>query len=356
MQAIATLRPLTIGQMIDRTVRLYRRNFWTFLGIVALVQVPILVLSLLNISSTFMDMFILLQNPLATPDVATRNPILVQMLSSLVSLASIFLTRFSSAALCLAVIHAMFGETLSIGQAYRLMWERWQSVTGLALSLFIVGAALVIFMFLGFFAFLLPGFMLLGVLLFFTYVAAPLMIPVLMLERDGVWDSMQRTWYLAKRRLWALVGIMFVNMLFVSAMVAGIQVVILTIFGVSIIDSVTTGDVDSNLAATAVATVGVSALASVFMLPIQQGLATILYVDLRVRREGLDLAMAVSAPDSDPLAVLASAPREANGGQLVAGDEFGRFLGLGCAPFLLIVLLYIAIFAIVFLIVGVAGF
>ncbi|MGB1253748.1 MAG: hypothetical protein ACPG8W_24260, partial [Candidatus Promineifilaceae bacterium] len=67
---------------------------------------------------------------------------MTQGITSLVSLASMFLTQFSSAALCLAVVHALFGEKLSIMDAYRKMWERWQSLAGMGFLLFVVSMGL----------------------------------------------------------------------------------------------------------------------------------------------------------------------------------------------------------------------
>ena len=48
MTAVAPdLRPLTLGEILDRAVRLYRRNFANFIGIIALVQVPLSIIQLL---------------------------------------------------------------------------------------------------------------------------------------------------------------------------------------------------------------------------------------------------------------------------------------------------------------------
>ncbi len=33
------LRPLTLGEILDRTTRLYRHNFWTFVGVAAVPMV-----------------------------------------------------------------------------------------------------------------------------------------------------------------------------------------------------------------------------------------------------------------------------------------------------------------------------
>ena len=42
--AVPVLRPLRLGELLDQAVRIYRRNFLTFIGIIALVYIPYSVL------------------------------------------------------------------------------------------------------------------------------------------------------------------------------------------------------------------------------------------------------------------------------------------------------------------------
>ena len=39
--SMPTLRPLGIGELLDQAIRLYRRNFLSFIGIIAVVQLPL---------------------------------------------------------------------------------------------------------------------------------------------------------------------------------------------------------------------------------------------------------------------------------------------------------------------------
>ncbi|MFN8478672.1 MAG: hypothetical protein U0074_12740, partial [Kouleothrix sp.] len=39
--ALPRLRPMTLGDMFDAAFRLYRRYFFTFIGVAALLQMPI---------------------------------------------------------------------------------------------------------------------------------------------------------------------------------------------------------------------------------------------------------------------------------------------------------------------------
>ena len=44
MKSTPRLRPMSIGDMLDAAFRLYRQHFLTFIGIVALLQVPMAML------------------------------------------------------------------------------------------------------------------------------------------------------------------------------------------------------------------------------------------------------------------------------------------------------------------------
>ena len=46
------LRPLGMGELFDRAIRLYRRNFFKFVGVLALMQIPLAGINLIvNIAS-----------------------------------------------------------------------------------------------------------------------------------------------------------------------------------------------------------------------------------------------------------------------------------------------------------------
>ena len=42
------LRPLRMGELLDHAIRLYRKNFFSFIGIISLVYVPISLLPLFS--------------------------------------------------------------------------------------------------------------------------------------------------------------------------------------------------------------------------------------------------------------------------------------------------------------------
>jgi len=51
------LRPLEIGDLLDETFRMYRRHFWLFAGISALLAIPSAASSGFNIFAVFGSLF-----------------------------------------------------------------------------------------------------------------------------------------------------------------------------------------------------------------------------------------------------------------------------------------------------------
>ena len=45
--AEVTLRPLSLGQILDAAIRLYRRNFWLFVGLITLAEIPYLLVQVI---------------------------------------------------------------------------------------------------------------------------------------------------------------------------------------------------------------------------------------------------------------------------------------------------------------------
>ena len=64
------LRPRSVGELLDQAIRLYRQNFLKFIGIVAVVQIPIGLLQLVASLITFNGFFELADGS----EVAPSNP------------------------------------------------------------------------------------------------------------------------------------------------------------------------------------------------------------------------------------------------------------------------------------------
>ena len=93
------LRPLSVGQILDRAFRLYQGNFLTFLAIVGVVQLPLFVVQIFSALAAR-------SNSLALVG-------LVGLLAIVIALASIVVNQIASAALSRAVADVYLGRTTS---------------------------------------------------------------------------------------------------------------------------------------------------------------------------------------------------------------------------------------------------
>lgn len=333
------LHPLTIGQIIDRAARLYRRQFWTYWSILAVVQIPMAILSLVTVYFAFDNFVTLFEDPTAG---LNMNPISTNIASSLNTLLSLFVLQFANAALCVVVAEGYFGGKMTIGEAFGRLRQRWQSIAGvsiLSLAFMIalgIATLIAIFTLLGW----LAG---LGAFLFYLWVVYPLVIPAIMLEGHSAWTAIARAWRLAKPRFWILIWWIIALSLLILAIQSGIQGLLLTVLGATIFEGVMNQEFgNTEMMALMGTTIG-SVLVGLFTNPLRVTVMTLIYFDLRVRAEGLDLVAQTSAL---PLfGMLEMAPQGKQAGRLVTWGDFGRMFLFGLGFFLFIISIYLILVA-----------
>ena len=298
-----SLEPLSVGQILDRAFRLYRGNFITFLGIVAVVQIPVTALTLV---------FSLLQNELLNNGVELA--LAASFLSLGVTLLLAVLSYFSVAALAHAVAARILGQPTGILSAYREMGRSWQTILGL-LILFLVLA-----MGLGIISLLTCS--ILGVSIFLG-IALQLGIPIVVLERQSAGGALRRAWDLVRRRFWWVLGFYLALTVLQWLIAAGPST--LVAFGSTAFASPGAGSVLSLIVSSAV-----SGVLSTIFLPLQYTAMILMYFDLRVRTEGLDLALKTAAGDDPqaPLAALLAAAPPPEQGRIVTLEEYFWLVGI----------------------------
>ncbi|HEV7236725.1 MAG TPA: hypothetical protein VGN15_11120, partial [Ktedonobacteraceae bacterium] len=123
---ISRLRPRTVGEIIDGAFRLYRRNFRSFLLIVAVVYLPVQLLSF------GADVFLLgryggsgtLLKTLAAGSVLSQFTTFKNYIEE-------YLTYFAQWSLTIVIVNAMLDYPVSIGEAYSEVKRRLGAVVGL---------------------------------------------------------------------------------------------------------------------------------------------------------------------------------------------------------------------------------
>jgi len=233
------LRPMGLGDLLDSTFALYRENFALFAGIVAVITIPV----------TLIDLVLALFTGAAV----------LQIIDTVLSL---IFNVLSEGALALAVSRRYLGQTISIEQAYAAIGMA--TFTTLVVVSILYGLAVVV----GLVFLLVPGIYL-GVRFLFVSQAV-------VIERASVGEAFRRSTALVRGSWWRV---------FAIGIVLYILVGILTILGSGLAQAVThlggSGD-------RALGTV-ISAVVRILVTPIQLVALTLLYYDLRIRKEGFDI-------------------------------------------------------------------
>lgn len=314
--AIPSLRPLRIGELLDRAIRLYRANFLTFIGIVALVYVPLMVLQVAS-SALFSSSM-----NLSSPDQLFSNAgYWLGLLSTLLIaiLQFVLVQGIAMGALSKAVADSNLGKKTGILDAYRGVGSSWGSLLGALILVSLLAIAVLLW-------WLVPciGWITgLGMLLYLTAVVNPLVPPVVVLEDQTATGAIQRAWSLARRRFWPVLGYAFLLGLFSLIVVNG-PAAIANIILTQLFQNV--GDAGMYLVLTSIIQGLVSLVFSLLYYPLQMTAFTLVYFDLRVRTEGFDIALLTMQAEgttdvSDAVALTAPVTNE----KWITGVDLGNF-------------------------------
>ncbi len=316
--ALPSLRPLRLGELLDQAVRLYRHNFMTFVGIIALVYIPYALMQI--VSSTLLISN--LQGVQSNPESILTSP--AYWLSILGSLAAdfvyiIFVLGLGTAALTNAISRSYMGQKVSILQAYQQLGSLWIKllVTFLIFALLWIAAS--IWMLVPFVGWLTGP----GLLVFLSFIVGPLIPCAVVIERLEWFQPISRAWDLARRRFWWLLGFAVIFYLFNQLAVSGPTFLINYLAGLAFGSnaSMPTAATISTLISTVVVS-----LIRLVVLPIQITAWTLVYFDLRVRTEGFDLALLTMNSSEHAGADFSSPPAAAPTRKWLTGDDIGKFV------------------------------
>ena len=253
------LRPLEIGDLLDETFRMYRRHFLLFAGISALVSVPVAGLWGYLYFSLFGDYLQQVGNGQSF-DVSTSG--LVGAL--VVSLVSLLLVPFNYGAVTYAVCESAQGHPVTAWGVLRGVMRKYFQIFGYALAIVLMGLMFC----------LLP-------LWIWIWVAWVAVLPVLFIENTGLIAAMGRSWRLVEGRWWRT----FLILLLVFVLVYVVQTALgAFVLGAQLLVEVILSSVASTWIFAA-ASIVVASLVN----PILQIAVVLVYFDLRVRREAIDL-------------------------------------------------------------------
>ena len=319
------LHELGLGALLDRGIRIYRANFFKFVGILAVIQIPATLINL--ISQLLMTNVGLLTtsgnfNPGVMPEDFGQIFLVACVLIIVGTGSYLLISALGPIALIAAIRDAYVGKPSSAMDA---LGEIRKTGPQMILATFIIFMLLLVAIFLSTVVIIAGWIVGPGMITFFLMAISPLIAPILVFERKNGWDAIVRGWDMARNRFWWLVGF----------------TIILTIFGIIVVSCPAT--LFSALTAALLPTASLSfeasntiqlALQSIVQLilnliyvPLSLTCYTLVYLDLRVRSEGLDLVLDTmdnAEPDQIIAQITESAPA-ASGSPLIRANEAGYF-------------------------------
>lgn len=300
----AGVRPLNVGDVLDGMFRLIIRHWRTYLGVAALILVPV------NLVSAYLErdlvtqtgMLEMLTDPAAAQAAAAGGPAITGFLLSMVAgmLTWLLVTPLVTGVLSLVAARAYLGEPIGVGEALRAGFRRifaliaaqllatgaWVGAAGvlwlLTGLLLVVGAAgesltaIVVAIVLGLVS------VLVAVAVYVLFFLAP---PAIMIEGRGPLAGLGRSFSLVRRHFWKTLGVGLLAWLItavISMVLAGPFTIPVMLWG--------------GLWVFVLSTAG-AILSSLVTAPLLPNATTLLYFDARVRVEAFDIEAMAAALD-----------------------------------------------------------
>jgi hypothetical protein len=282
----ADLRPMSLGEVLDRTFTLYRQNFVLFAGI---MSVPCLAILLFEFAALFVGTKAFQPAATATPSAS----FFLSIFAGAAGLVLLYMVIFSisQAATIWAVSELYLGRTASIREAYLNSKGRVWTVI---LVTIMVGLATGLVGGIFFFLLFTPGIYLAGRL--------ALSVPAVIVEKESAVASMERSMELTKGHFWQVMLLLILVGVLSNVVSVMLQfpVIFLTVSAAMAKRPVSTGVsiyqyIAGFVSQTVVGPVGTISLA-------------LMYYNLRVRKEGFDIQHLMNTLNSNAPRPLADTP------------------------------------------------
>ena len=272
--ALLRLRPRDVAGLFDQAVWLYRRNFRAFLGIAAVVQLPVNLILVLA-TAWLIDPLAAITDAGLADDPLDAQQATITAFSDFLSRMSIILVIsvvgsvllvLAEGALARAIADRYLGRPVTVRGAYRAIRPQ-------ALWLIIIV----------FVQSLISYLILLPPLFVYVYVAWSFVSQVIVLENANIVTGLQRSWRLVQGNWWRTAGM--------NGLVLLLSVIIVL---PSTVVSVVMGAAGAPLLLTNFVSQFVTVALGLLFLPARLAAFTLMYYDLRIRKEGYDLEVALA--------------------------------------------------------------
>ncbi|WP_151526191.1 hypothetical protein [Serinicoccus kebangsaanensis] len=292
---VVPLRPLTLGDIFGGALQTMRRNPEATIGmgfiVLAVLLAPSLLLSLLMSNAL---------TSLSDVDLQAVNLLLSTIFSSL---ASIALTGM----IVHVVGEAVLGDRAGLGDTWRAVRGRLLALVGTVLLMGVLAVIAIIALVVviaglvavgdGALVILLVVLLSIAAVVGFVWAACRLSLapaPVV-LERIGPWKGIARAWSLSRGgQGWRIVGITILAGIVTSVLAAVVQ---LPVAAAVMAALGPTGMMDPMSPTLLVTDHALQLVVGALTIPFTAGVTALLYLDQRIRREGLDVSLVRAAQE-----------------------------------------------------------
>lgn len=264
------LRPLEIGDILDETFRLYRRHFLLFAGISVILAIPSA--ALIGLFLGWFGLAVQQTSTSATTSTLfdTTSVVAILGIAAAALVVNLLILPFSHAAVTYAACESALGRPVTPGGVFRGVLHRYFPLLGYYLLFNAFTAYLALLLCIAPFVLWAWAFVL--------WIGA---VPAMFIENVGLGTAIGRSRQLVQGRWWRTFLILFLT--FVVYEVVAIALGGFLQLAQALLALIVSPFIASSI--TGMSSVLVSALVA----PIVQIIVVLIYFDLRVRQEALDL-------------------------------------------------------------------
>ena len=312
---IIPLRPLSIGDIYQGAFAAIKTNARTMFGFTAALLGVVLVIS---IATNYAIINLVLPNYLSpsSPYAAVFTSLSGSFSQLGGSLLQVLATVLLSGLIVVAVSRSVLGRVASSKEVWERTKSKFLPLIGLNIITSIISGLMMIIGIVVFFVLLASaastaktdreflqdlGVSLVGLLILMvisalvsSYLSIKFSVasPAMVLENLGVFAAIGRSWSLTRGNFWRLFGINILTAI-ITSMVAGIFGGIAGALGAIfvVVGSSSPEDMIASLNTTYILTMVMSTIAQLLILPFTSSVNALLYIDLRMRKEGLDVEL-----------------------------------------------------------------
>ncbi|HWD70130.1 MAG TPA: hypothetical protein VG293_08025 [Solirubrobacteraceae bacterium] len=257
-----------MGEILDAAIKLYLGNARVLMGSAAAIVVPIQLLSGIVLMSAYSDGHDISSGFSGFGQTVTPAEAHARLGASAINgVTSWVAGAFVLAACIKALSDAYLGESPTATGSLRFGLRRLLPLLGLTI-VYTIGQLL------GFVALIITGIWL--------YAMWSVRVPACVIERAGPFRSLRRSYGLVKGRWWPVAGVLIVSY-FMVLVIGGL------ISGGLIAAAISNSNPSVQFAVTISVLSGI--ISGVLLQPFSAAVVTVLYYDLRIRKEGYDLEL-----------------------------------------------------------------